>query len=178
MTPTSISPARVPMIIGTLALGAAGLLGITACGSPAGSPAATIELAAEAQTLSVLGVESGLETLGAAAPSQEAAKKDGKRGPARQLLRKNSLHGELTVNTKDGVRTVAAQRGTVTAVTDTGVTVKSTDGFTATWAFGDKLRVRQAKQDAERGAVKNGVEVAVAGAKNGDAFTARLIVVK
>ena len=43
------------------------------------------------------------------------------------------LHGEVTVQTKDGVQTFLVQRGTVTAVGSDSVTVKSSDGFTRTW---------------------------------------------
>jgi hypothetical protein len=43
------------------------------------------------------------------------------------------LHGELTVQTKDGVQTFLVQRGTVTAVGSGSVTVRSSDGFTRTW---------------------------------------------
>ena len=66
---------------------------------------------------------------GAAPPGPGAA------GPQR-------LHGEAVVKTKDGgTKTVAVQRGEVTAIDGDSVTVKSTDGFTLTWTFGDELRV-------------------------------------
>jgi hypothetical protein len=165
-----------------------------------------LDLVAEAETVAALGVESGLSA--AAAPDQSAGGKAGaenaagenaagekaggekaggekagdrrgrKAGAIRRLLRGNGLHGEVTVQGRKGVRTIAAQRGTVTAVTATAVTVKSADGFTATWTFGDKLRVRQDRRDAERSAVRAGVEVAVAGARDGDTRTARLIVLR
>jgi hypothetical protein len=62
------------------------------------------------------------------------------------------------------------QRGTVTATDDKTLSVKSTDGFTLTWTKGDKLRLR--------GTLKTGAQVGVAGAKDGSATVARLVVVK
>ena len=54
------------------------------------------------------------------------------------------LHGELVVPGADGTgtRTVLVQRGTVTARTGTSVTVRSTDGFTVTWAVDARTTVR------------------------------------
>jgi hypothetical protein len=198
---------RTPLAARTIAVALAGVLALSACAPPTGDapppddarPA--LDLVAEAETVAALGVESGLSA--AAAPDQSAGGKTGaenaaaenaagekaggekagdrrgrKAGAIRRLLRGNGLHGEVTVQGRKGVRTIAAQRGTVTAVTATAVTVKSADGFTATWTFGDKLRVRQDRRDAERSAVRAGVEVAVAGTRDGDTRTARLIVLR
>ncbi len=159
---------RTRMLLVTL--GVAGAVTLGACAgpatSPAPAPAVPVDLVAETEALDALGA--------AAEPSARADRKD-KAGPARRLLRKNTLHGELTVQTEQGVRTVAVQRGEVTAATAAGVTVRSADGFTQAWAFGDKLRVRQDRKDADRAAVKVGAQVAVAGARDGDTATARLI---
>ena len=109
------------------------------------------------------------------APSSSASADRKRRPGLRKHLRKNTLHGEITVQGKDAVRTIVVQRGTVTAVDTAGVTVKSTDGFTQTWTFGDKLKVVQAKKAVEVSAVKTGAEVGVAGAKDGDKSVARLV---
>jgi hypothetical protein len=157
-------------------LGLAGLLALTGCGAAAGSPAAGV--ADEAVALQTVGLETGLSAAPgpSAAPDPSAA---GERRPGvRKFLRKNTLHGEITVQGKDGVRTVVVQRGTVTAADATTVSVKSTDGFTQTWTLGDKLRVVQNRAAADRAAVKTGAVVGVAGAKTGDTTTARLIVVQ
>jgi hypothetical protein len=176
---------RIPQVLALLALGTTAALGITGCAPATSTPAPAVELAAgELATDVELAAEVELATeleLVAESETLDAPGADSglrKAGKARQLLRKNSLHGEVTVQTKNGVKTVAAQRGSVTAVTATSVTVKSADGFTATWTFGDKLRVRQDKKDAERSAITTGADVAVAGAKDGATTTARLIVVR
>ncbi|MFD0823909.1 hypothetical protein ACFQ0D_37575, partial [Micromonospora zhanjiangensis] len=100
-----------------------------------------------------------------------------KRHQARVLLRKNTLHGEVVVQTKDGTKTVAVQRGTVTAIDDKSMTVKSTDGFTMTWTFGPELKVVEKRTTIQPGDVKVGTELGVAGTKDGDKGVARLVVV-
>jgi hypothetical protein len=148
-----------------------GLSGLTACGA---GPAPA-DVTAEAAALEAV----GLQAPAAPAPSASvSAKANGKGRPAvRRYLRKNTLHGEVTVQGKDGVRTVVVQRGTVTAVSGTQLSVRSADGFALTWTLGDKVRVRQDKAKADVSAVKTGARVGVAGAKEGSATTARLVVV-
>ncbi|MEA5454676.1 hypothetical protein SPF06_08085 [Sinomonas sp. JGH33] len=47
-----------------------------------------------------------------------------------------TLHGQMTVKKPDGtIQTIFVQRGTVTDVSDTKVTVKSDDGFTQTYVL-------------------------------------------
>lgn len=162
---------RTRTVLTLTTLGLAGLLALPGCGAPAGpaaDPAAGV--ADEAMALRAVGLETGPS----AAPSPAAP--DGK--GVRRFLRKNTLHGETTVQGGDGVRTVVVQRGTVTAAGDTTVTVESADGFTLTWTLGDELRVVHDKKKADSTAVRTGAEVGVAGAKTGETNTARLIVVR
>ena len=178
---------RTRMALTLSTLGLAGLLGLSACGAAAdtglgAAPAAeAADFSDEATALQTVGFETGLEVAPAPSASSTAAAPQGKvkkRIAARKFLRKNTLHGEITVQGKDGVRTIVVQRGTVTAVTAGGLTVKSTDGFVLTWTFGAKLRVVQDKKTVQTTALKVGAEVGVAGAKDGDATSARLIGVK
>jgi hypothetical protein len=154
------------LALATLAL--AGSLGLTACGA---APA-TADLAAEVSALQAVGLE--------AEPAPAASDAPGKAGRPvlRKHLRKNTLHGEVTVQGRDGVRTIVVQRGTVTAVDADRVSVKSSDGFALTWTLGDPLRVVQHKQRTQVSAVRTGAEIGVAGTKNGAETTARLIVLK
>ena len=62
-------------------------------------------------------------------------------------------HGELTVHTKTGDKVVDVQRGVVTAVNATSVTVKSTDGFSATYALDSTTKVHKDKKAATVGDV-------------------------
>ncbi|GAA2539838.1 hypothetical protein GCM10010435_03970 [Winogradskya consettensis] len=135
-------------------LGLAGLLALAGCGA---APT-TADVAAETYALTAMDAPS-------ASPSEAAAAK-----PRRAYLRKNTLHGEITVQVKEGTRTVVVQRGTVTATDAKTLSVKSSDGFTQTWTLGDKAKVQ--------GTLKTGAEVGVAGRKDGDATVARLVRVK
>ncbi|RZU49144.1 hypothetical protein EV385_0880 [Krasilnikovia cinnamomea] len=170
---------RIALTLTTVSL--AGLLGLTACGAGPSTPAAAAaDVSDEATVLAQVGFETGLEddTTPSTAASADAKRHGPGQGTGRRFLRKNTLHGEVTVQTKSGVRTVVVQRGTVTAVSADGVTVKSTDGFAQTWSFGDRLKVRQDRKPAETSAIKAGAQVGVAGLKDGDTATARLIAVK
>ena len=168
---------KLRIALATAALGAAALIGLTACGAAAGDT-----LSPEATALTSVGFASD-DLTPAADPAPSASAGAAARphplrpGRLRRELARHVLHGEVVVQTKNGDKTVDVQRGTVTAVTGTTVTVKSTDGFTSTWTFGDPLRVVQHGQKADKSAVQTGAEIGIAGAKNGSTVTANLIVI-
>ena len=95
----------------------------------------------------------------------------------RRALARNVEHGEVVVDTKQGAKTIDVQRGTVTAITATTITVKSTDGFTLTWTFGSPIHVVEHRTSVQPGEVKTGATVGVAGLRSGDVVTAKLIVI-
>jgi hypothetical protein len=154
-----------------------GLAALTGCGAPA---VASDNLSAEGQALSAMGFSSAdlaaAELSAAPSASPTAGGTEGKRRGLRAKLRKNVLHGETVVQTKDGPRTVAVQRGQVTAVSATSITVKSTDGFSQTWTVGEKFVVVHDKEKVSAGDIKQGAEIGIAGAKDGENPTARLAV--
>jgi hypothetical protein len=158
-----------------------GLVGLAGCDTT-GTSTNTADLSPEAQALAALGVNpadlaAAPSTDPAAGPSAGPSAAPGGKHPRLRLkLRKNVLHGEATVQTKEGLKTIAVQRGTVTAITDTSVTVKSTDGFTQTWTFGPNLSVVEHRATVQPSAVKTGAEIGVAGPHEGSTYTARLIV--
>jgi hypothetical protein len=161
--------ARTSMKVLTLAVA----LAVTGCGAQAAAPAADVaDAAVEMVALQEVG-------FAAADAGDTATEAPGVRPRAvRGLLRKNTLHGEVVVRTREGEeRTVVVQRGEVTAADDKGFTVKSSDGYEVTWTFGDKLRVAQNRKKIDRSAVKAGVQVGVGGVRDGSAVTARLIIV-
>ncbi|MFI7304396.1 hypothetical protein ACIBM8_14395 [Micromonospora aurantiaca] len=189
--------ARQRIVTGATALLAAAALGLAGCGAarPGAAPDDAVEVSAalgtEGQALAALGVDAGeldVDPLAAPAPSGspkagpggegERAKQGHQRHRARVLLRRNTLHGEAVVKTRDGgTKTVTVQRGEVTAIDDRTMTVKSTDGFTVTWTFGEKLRVVERRTTIRSSDIKIGTTVGVAGAKDGDRSVARLVVV-
>jgi hypothetical protein len=116
-----------------------------------------------------------------AAPSASPGARQGERlhqwRKARVLLRKNTLHGEVVVQSEEGTKTVVVQRGEVTAVDGDSITVKSADGFSLTWAYSDDLHVVEHRASVQADAIEVGDRVGLAGAKDGDASVARLIVI-
>jgi hypothetical protein len=179
---------RMALILPTLGL--AGVLGLAGCGAGAGSPSglagAGNDLADEAVALAQVGFDTGLSdtpdpTASASASADgksQAGKRELRRKVIRKYLRKNTLHGEVTVQGKDGAKTIVVQRGSITAVSGTGLTVKSTDGYTLTWTLAAKATVVQDKKKAGASALKTGEQVGVAGTKDGSADNARLIAIK
>jgi hypothetical protein len=87
---------------------------------------------------------------------------------ARGLLARTE-HGELTLHKQ----VVDVQRGQVTAVSPTSVTVRSKDGFSATYAVATTSKVRSKKQAATIGAVHDGDRVLVVAVHSGTAHTLR-----
>jgi hypothetical protein len=186
-----------------IALGAAGIvaiLGLAGCGrfdrsqAPAAdSPASaeTSELSWAGQALQAVGFETAdlapAEAAGSA-PSADPTPSSVKDKPTKpganrrhRLVRyafgRNALHGEAVVKTDDGTKTVVAQRGTVTAINATTVTVKSTDGFTLTWTFGTPITVIEHRAQVQPNAIAVGTTLGIAGEKTADTTTAHLIVV-
>jgi hypothetical protein len=188
---------RTSVLAASAALGTAAVLALTACTDGAGPTAVEVaaELSAEGQALAALGLDPddlGPELARATAatdPAPSATPSPGgqgqnqpgdrphKRRLARVMLRKNMLHGEAVVQTKDGPKSVVVQRGEVTEIDDTTVTVTSADGFTLTWTFGDPLRVLERRQTVQPEDVDVGTQIGVAGGEDGEATVARLIVV-
>ncbi|WP_127542568.1 hypothetical protein [Actinoplanes sp. OR16] len=114
----------------------------------------------------------------APAPSASSAEKPLRPRAVRKLLRKNTLHGEVVVQGREGERTIVVQRGKVTAADGSGFTVKSADGFEQAWTFGDPVRVTQKRTKADRAAITTGARVAVGGTRAGDSVAARLVVLQ
>jgi hypothetical protein len=92
---------------------------------------------------------------------------------------RRAVHGELVVKGKDGKYvTIDTQRGSVTAVSPTSITVRSADGFSATYAVGSGTRVRKDGKKAAVGDLKVGDAALVMSLKGADGKTARSIVVR
>ncbi|HEX6520998.1 MAG TPA: hypothetical protein VF070_13465 [Streptosporangiaceae bacterium] len=82
-----------------------------------------------------------------------------------------AVHGQLTVpKSGGGYQTVDVQRGTVTSVSSTSITVKSADGYTATYAVTGSTEVNA--ESAGIGAVKTNDSVFVTATVSGGSATA------
>ena len=174
---------RMALILPTIGL--AGVLGLAGCGA-GGSNAVNgvgADLADEAVALAQVGFDTGLQNAPdpSASPSAGAkaqvGKRDLRRKAIRKYLRKNTLHGEVTVQAPGGPKTIVVQRGSVTAVSGGSLTVKSTDGFTLTWTLAANATVVQDKKKVTTSAVKTGEQIGVASTKDGSADSARLVAI-
>ncbi|TYB49456.1 DUF5666 domain-containing protein [Actinomadura chibensis] len=85
------------------------------------------------------------------------------------------VHGEATVQRKDGFHLVGWQRGKITAVSGATLTVRSDDGVSWTWTTNDKTVVRKNAEKAELKSLANGDLVMVVGERSGQTRTARMV---
>ena len=91
----------------------------------------------------------------------------------RSLLGRVS-HGELTLGGKDH-RVVDVQRGQVQSVSSTSVSVRSDDGFTASYTVDSKTKIRKDGKASAIGDVHNGDTVVIVATKaNGADTTTRI----
>jgi hypothetical protein len=98
-------------------------------------------------------------------------------GPGwRHGLARRALHGELTLQTPDGTRTVVVARGEVTALADDSITVKSADGVSTSFRIDADTRFGFLGEPDPRAELKVGDTVFVAGTKSGDTVTASRVV--
>ena len=159
-------------------IAAVALTGLAGCGRlrdrVAGSDSS--DLSWDGQALQSLGFDTAdLAADGTTADGTTAAPRP--RHPRLRFVFQHALHGEATVQTDEGTKTVVAQRGTVTAVDATSVTVQSSDGFTLTWVSSDRSVVVVNRARAQLSDVSVGTKVGVAGTRDGDTVTFRLLVV-
>lgn len=85
------------------------------------------------------------------------------------------LHAEAVLAKEGGgTQTVLVQKGAVTEVSGTEVTVKSADGFTTSYTVNGDTKVRADSDDI--GAVTKDEEVVVVAPKSGDKHTATVVV--
>jgi hypothetical protein len=168
------------LVVAMTALAGCGRFGDGNAGSggPSNDPDTT-EMTLEAQALEEIGFTQ--QEIGPAPTPSASEKDDGTWRPRHKRVpfafRKDMLHGEAVVQTDEGTKTVVVQRGTVTAIDASTVTVKSSDGFTLKWTFGSPLHVVEHRTQIQPSAIAVGTDVGVAGIKQGDTAVARLIVV-
>jgi hypothetical protein len=68
----------------------------------------------------------------------------GHRSGWRHAIGRRVLHGEVTLETREGVKTLVMARGQVTALSKNAITIKSSDKVETSFAIdGDPLRVPQ-----------------------------------
>lgn len=168
-----------------LGWGAAGVVALTAITGIAEAttrtatseaPARTVQASA-AQEAPVQRAGAAPQAGAAAAPAGSTETKAGKRNGCRckRQAARRPVHGEFVVRVKDGFRTVRVQRGEVTGSNASSLTVKSADGYTATWNVTKDSRVRKAGKQVALTELKAGDRVLVRGPKSEDGNTARIV---
>lgn len=116
---------------------------------------------------------------GGSADQQRLGRHAGILGHRGRALDRRAMHGELVVRDKDGKPvTVDVQRGSVTAVSPSSITLRSDDGFTATYTITQDTRVRINEKGATAAQVKTGDTAVVTAREDGDSTNARLLVVR
>ena len=114
------------------------------------------------------------------APGGSADKADKLRARAGGLgrvgLGRRVLHGEVTVQTQEGVKTIVMARGEVTALSKDAITVKSSDGVETSFAIDGDTRYGFRNEPAPTAELKVGEDAFVAGEKSGDRAVAKRVV--
>jgi hypothetical protein len=100
----------------------------------------------------------------------------GHRGGWRHGLGRRVLHGEVTVETQEGVKTVVMARGEITALTDDAITVKSSDGVETSFGIDGDTRFGFRNEPAPTAELKVGEDAFVTGEKSGDRAVAKRVV--
>ena len=98
------------------------------------------------------------------------------RAGLRHALWRRTLHGEVTVRTKDGTKTIVMARGEVTALTNDAITVKSSDGVETSFKLDGDTRFGFRDEPAPSAELKVGDDAFVTGEKSGDSTTAKRVV--
>ena len=112
-------------------------------------------------------------------PTAEPSDERDRRRPARRQLRfmARALHGEVTL-AGEKHRVIAFQRGTVENANSESVTVKSNDGFVATYLLSEATKVREDRKDAGVSDIDASDRILVVATKDGSTLNARRVVVR
>jgi hypothetical protein len=94
----------------------------------------------------------------------------------RHALGRRVLHGEVTLQTQEGTRTVVMAHGTVTALSKDAVTVKSSDGVETSFKLDGDTRFGFRNEPAPSAELKVGEDAFVTGEKSGGTATAKRVV--
>jgi hypothetical protein len=94
----------------------------------------------------------------------------------RHGLGRRVLHGEVTVQTKEGVKTLVMATGEVTALSEDALTVKSSDGVETSFGIDGDTRYGFRNEPAPSAELKVGDTAFVSGEKSGDRAVARRVV--
>jgi len=143
---------------GIIGAGVAGGLTYAAVSTPA---TASSDLGSAVDTALSAGTPDPGTGPGAGTAAGDRLGKGMRMGMGRRGLLNRIEHGELTLRTKQGDRTVDLQRGVVSAVSPTSISVTSPDTFAATYTVDSSTKVRTRSGLVSISAVHNGDQVFV-----------------
>ncbi|WJK39478.1 hypothetical protein O7608_23910 [Solwaraspora sp. WMMA2056] len=166
---------RTSVLTATTAGAAAVVLAGCAAGGPTGTDGGTGEPVSVAALTSVIDDYDSFADWRDDYPGRRGGPWGGRHPFAGGGPRGAALHGELTVQTDDGPRTVVGQRGTVESVDGSTLTVESIDGFTLDWTCADECRVVDDGDEVELSQLDLDAEVRVVGVRDGDDVLARIV---
>jgi hypothetical protein len=86
------------------------------------------------------------------------------------------LHGEVTVQTREGVKTLVVASGEVSALSKDAITVKSSDGVETSFTLDGDTRYGFRNEPAPSAELKVGDTAFVTGEKSGSGATAKRVV--
>jgi len=130
----SISKPAIWAATGIIGAGVAGGLTYAAVSTPAGA-SSTLGAAAD-------DVVSAAQPGPGTGPGRRQAQGHRLRGMDRRGLLARLEHGQLTLQTKQGDRTIDLQRGTVSSVSPTSISVTSPDKFAGVYTIDSSTKVR------------------------------------
>jgi hypothetical protein len=136
---------------------------------------AAVLAAGGAATVAV--ADSGTAGTPATATTASAAAASPAAHPARDRRIARAIHGEFVVRTANGYRTLDVQRGTVTAVSGSSLTVRSDDGFIGSYSVNGDTVVHHGREKVAISTVKVGDKVRVVAGVDGETRTARRVFV-
>jgi hypothetical protein len=179
--PRGTGPGRRPWSRGKQAAAVLGICAVVGGGAfgavqaATGSPGTAQPAAATTQT----GTQAALagNATGQAAVLRDVLTSTGIRRLARLRLL-GGLYGQFTYETKQGARTLAFERGTITLVGNGDVVIRAADGTTWTWALTGTSVVRENGTKEPQSALAQGQTVFVGGPVSGGVRDARLIVIR
>lgn len=97
-----------------------------------------------------------------------------KRNKKHKTLEARALHGQVTLGGKKH-QVVEFQRGTVEKISASSVTVKSKDGFTATYVLTAQTKVRKEKKAATVSDLKTTDKIRIVAVHTGSTLTAKTV---
>ncbi|HET7517672.1 MAG TPA: hypothetical protein VFN05_08250 [Actinomycetes bacterium] len=108
---------------------------------------------------------------------KERARADlGRRAGWRHALGRRVLHGEVTVQTDEGVKILVLARGEVTALSKDAITIKSSDGVETSFVLNGDTRYGFRNEPAPNAELKVGDTAFAAGEKSGSGAVAKRVV--